>query len=548
MAKLVMEGPDKRHLSFDLDAKRITLGRDASNDIVLADSAVSRVHAEIAPARDGYVIRDLESTNGLFVNSEKTRQGNLRHGDRIRLGNLSLVFLEKDDGWIPAPKASAPFAEISLPMFHPQDHRETVAGKDQKLLAAFYRLNKVLAPDGHFKSVVKDALVAILEIVKADTAMVFLNRSEDGMMEPFLAVQGKDGIAFDRLEYSRTLMKKATDSGEAILTSNAMADERFGEAPSVMASNIHSAMCVPLRTQKQTFGVLQVDARSRHEGFRKEHLEILCSLGKELALYLENMKLRADLKSAQEKLRGMDKLRTKFVTALGYQIATPVTVIDQCCHLLNDVLGAASAGRQKEIVEVVRRHSERLKYIVRDLERMLSWDIISKRLKEAMVDFDMRDCVQETLEEINPLLQSKSQQVAWEKPENPVHLTAHRAALREVLANMLVNAYKFTPEGTKITVRLREDEAGVHVMVEDNGIGLSQEIRDHIFECFFVGDENLAFAQNSPRYLSRSLGLGLHLSRRIVQEHGGKMWVESELGKFARFCFTLPKAQERRVS
>ena len=558
MAKLVLQSGNDPRLSYQLQQERITIGRDASNQIVLSDPSVSHVHAEISHHGKLYSIRDLASTNGIYVNGERLTQGNLRNKDRIRLGDTTFVYLENSDDYPGAGVgASIPFSEISLPLFAIRDLESVQRDfegtkddvhakgdeKDYSLLSAFYQLNLALTKEKDFKEMVKDVLIRVLETVKGDTGIVFLGHSQQGFLEPFLAVKGLQGIPVNQVEYSKTLLKKAVDSGEAILTSNAMADERFEGVPSVVANKIYSAMCVPMRTRKETFGVIQIDTRSPHPGFTKTHLEVLIVMAREIAIHFENIRLRNELKAVMEKLHGIDKMRSNFITVIGYQIATPITVMDQYFRLLKEGLLGPTDPKQRKALEVLQRHSERLKYVVRDLERVLSWEVISKKMKLSMVEFDLRETVDLLLPDITGLFENKNQKFHWERPVHPVKLMANKDTIREVISHLLINAYKFTPEGTQIVLDIQDAPDRVVVKIEDYGVGLSPEVLAQVFDSFYVGDENLAFAQTAPMHLSRSLGLGLYLSKKIVEGHGGKIWAESDVGKFCRFSFFLPKSQ-----
>ena len=269
-------------------------------------------------------------------------------------------------------------------------------------------------------------------------------------------------------------------------------------------------------------------------------------MAREIAVHFENIRLKNELKTVMEKLQDIDKMRANFITVIGYQVATPITVMDQYFRLLKEGLLGPTDPKQREALEVLQRHSERLKCVVHDLERVLSWDVISKKMKASIEEFDLREIADSLLVDIQPLYNVKQQRFSWQRPPHPVKLTANKLAVREVISHLLINAYKFTPEGTEILLVMQDETDRVTVKIEDRGIGLSPEVLQQVFESFYVGNENLAFAQTAPFYLSRSLGLGLYLSKKIVEGHGGKIWAESEVGKFCRFSFFLPKPQPGR--
>ena len=231
----------------------------------------------------------------------------------------------------------------------------------------------------------------------------------------------------------------------------------------------------------------------------------------------------------------------KILGMVGHDISTPITVIDQYFGLLRDGVLGPIEPRQQQAFEVLQKHSDRLKKIMADLERVTSWEKIWDHAKKSVEAMDIQDCAQEAFAELDILFGSKQQKVSWIRKTKAVTVTGHRDSLRAVFAHLLVNAFKFTPCGACITVGIEDGKKEVKVTVEDNGRGMKPETLQHVFDSFYVGADNQDLARDVPKHVSSRLGLGLAICRQIVESHGGKIGVESELGKFARFWFVLPK-------
>jgi signal transduction histidine kinase len=137
--------------------------------------------------------------------------------------------------------------------------------------------------------------------------------------------------------------------------------------------------------------------------------------------------------------------------------------------------------------------------------------------------------------EMIPLALRNKQSLEFILPPSLPHIFADKGRLRQVVTNLLNNAFKFTPEGGKITLKAHADNENLYVDVEDNGPGINPEDLERLFEPYF--------RRTADRERLSGLGLGLALAKSFIELHGGKIWVESELGKGSIFHFTLPIKQ-----
>ena len=152
-------------------------------------------------------------------------------------------------------------------------------------------------------------------------------------------------------------------------------------------------------------------------------------------------------------------------------------------------------------------------------------------------EFHLQDCLRLTLDVLDPLARSKGIELFRELSDDFPIVQADESRMRQILLNLLSNAIKFTSQGGKVTVivDLVENDV-VQVQVADTGIGIKKEHQDIIFSEFRQVDESYA-----RRY--EGTGLGLALTKRLVELHGGSIWAESEEGKGSTFTFTFPRRQ-----
>jgi two-component system phosphate regulon sensor histidine kinase PhoR len=137
---------------------------------------------------------------------------------------------------------------------------------------------------------------------------------------------------------------------------------------------------------------------------------------------------------------------------------------------------------------------------------------------------------------IKPYAEEAGIEIVEEIPEGLPLVSGDRYRLYQVFDNLLSNAVKFSPDGGKVTVHIRDDGTYLRVEVSDTGIGIPKDKLERIFERFYQVDNSLA-----RRF--EGMGLGLSITKQIVEAHGGEIWAESEVGRGSTFFFTLPRAK-----
>ncbi len=238
-----------------------------------------------------------------------------------------------------------------------------------------------------------------------------------------------------------------------------------------------------------------------------------------------------ELKDANERLQELDLMKDEFVSIVSHELRTPLTAIRALTEILHDNPDMARAKRQQFLENVVLE-TERL---TRLINQILDLDKIeSGRVVLEMDRIDLKDVIEAGLVATSQLISEKSIHVKKILPSAPVFLMADRDRLLEVVINLVSNAAKFCTRGTgRIELRLVSEDGSARVEVSDNGPGISPEEQDRIFEKF----HQIRTEQESKPTGS---GLGLTICRSIIEHHGGRIWVESELGRGATFIFALP--------
>lgn len=261
------------------------------------------------------------------------------------------------------------------------------------------------------------------------------------------------------------------------------------------------------------------------QGFNKELESRVAKATQELQDL--NQRMLTEMASLKE----VDHLKTSLLGNVTHDLRSPLTLIrGYVTYILSDRPAAEESQRCMEAVDKATSH---MQYLVSQLLEAAQLDSGGVRLTKT--EFPVHDLVEECAvlardKAVHGALELKTQL----PPGNGLVLRGDRGRLLQVLNNLAGNACKFTPPGGRVTISAAERGDDIHFCVEDTGPGVSPEHRERVFERFFQSDL-------SRHGASKGLGLGLHIAKDIVTLHGGRLWLESELGKGARFHFTIPR-------
>ncbi|HNH25207.1 MAG TPA: HAMP domain-containing sensor histidine kinase, partial [Accumulibacter sp.] len=240
-----------------------------------------------------------------------------------------------------------------------------------------------------------------------------------------------------------------------------------------------------------------------------------------------------ELQEANERLKELDRVKDDIMSSVTHELRTPLTSIRAFSELLRDDPKMHLADRERFLGLIVSE-TERLTRLINQTLDLAK--IESGRADWNGCELDLKEVIEQSVAATSQLFREKDAEVILDLPENPPLILADRDRLIQVMLNLLSNAVKFlTPGSGQVRVVLRIADDGLEVDVIDNGPGIRPEDQQLIFEKFRqVGDTMTAKPSGT--------GLGLPISRRIIEHFGGRLWVESVPGEGATFRFTLPFA------
>jgi signal transduction histidine kinase len=242
-----------------------------------------------------------------------------------------------------------------------------------------------------------------------------------------------------------------------------------------------------------------------------------------------------ELRAANERLTELDRLKDDFVSTVSHELRTPLTSIRAFSEILHDHPGLDAAERGR-FLAIIIKETERLTRLINQVLDLAKLE--SGRAEWQAGRIDMREVISEAVLAMSQVFREKGIEVSVHAPHRvrPAHADLDRVV--QVLLNLLSNAAKFSDPGRgRVEVALAEDAGYLRVDVRDNGPGIRREDHQAIFDKFRQAGDTLT---DKPR----GSGLGLYISRSIVEHFGGRMWVESRPGEGACFSFTLPVGRE----
>ena len=534
----VIQGPDKGK-RFELPPNQPQLIGRSSEALPITDNAISRRHAELTPDDGLWWIRDLESQNGTYVNGrsieERTR---LRPGDQIRVGASVFVFGSAeptDPDVIRVLSSDQIDTEVERALAVPGDNEDSlILSEPEPRSAAVEHLRVIYRLTALTTQMIDktELLRAIMELIfsefKPERGCLML-MDESGTLRPAVVkykTPPKDKEDA-KIHVSRTILHHAMKKSEGVLSTNAMGDPRFQAGDSVQQYHIRSAICSPIKFRERNFGAVYIDSSIANYTFTEEQLALMNAIGHHTGLALANSDLLTE------------KLHAERLAAVGETVASLSHSIKNILQGLRGGADVVEMGLKKDDLKIARGGWDILK---RNLDRIVSLTLNmltysrQRTLEPELVKLDT------LLEDCTELYEATAEQKGVAllldcDPEMPP-IAIDPNLLHQALMNLIGNAIDAVEQGTgAVTVRtlyqvtdplLGATPAYAVIEVIDNGPGIPEDRRNWIFEPF-----------KTTKGI-RGTGLGLAVTRRIIEEHRGRIELQTEPGEGAMFRVVLP--------
>lgn len=653
---VIISGPYRGH-RVPLRKDSLRIGRDNSCDVSLDDEAASRVHSEIVRQQDQFILRDLNSTNGTFLNDARVTECPLQNGDRISVGDtVMLLRLEpKRDGATPTVVFAKEQKDISAHFsLSTSDTRflelkeGTLIPDAQRELELLYEFMVDIGSVLHLPALLERAMDHFFKAFAADRGLILL-LNPDG--DPGLKVtRVRSGVPVDKeIRISRTMAQQLLLKKESFLSANVPGDERLVAAESLHVMRVFSIMGAPLKVKDRVTGMLYLDTAAGERPFSEQDLKLVTAMAMQLAVCLENTRLYNELLDATEfnnsvmralnsgiivvdtggrvlhvnratqELLGLSETqllaqpldrfnelaelnralqnalskgigedryevlvrvknevvplglstsvlsdhagriiggvanfrnltqihkleeqvrRSEYLASLGqmaagvaHEIRNPLNSIRGFAQLLQEKAGKEPSCT--EYTQIILEEVDRMNSIVQDLLDF------SRQRDLTLVPVDLDRLLEDLMREMQHIAQLVGVTVRFQPRAGVLpNVLGSADKLRQVFRNIIQNGVEACKSGGQVLMTAApcpesapsgEDkpQRQVAVAVEDNGCGIDPAIMPKVFDPFFTQKED-------------GTGLGLSISQKIVDQHGGRIEIRSELGKGSVFTVFLP--------
>ncbi|MGF1511338.1 MAG: adenylate/guanylate cyclase domain-containing protein [Myxococcota bacterium] len=320
LPKLVYRSPDGLVTEFTLEGPT-TLGRHPRNRIRLNDREISKEHARIEPRGSDWLIHDLNSSNGTYLNNRRVHEARLRPGDELLLGSMRLIFEFEGDGSSPhgsardmvtiLPKDNAGSTHIHAKIEDQQQDFMPVAEvrdmdvlrQDYEKLRLTHELSRIgLTPD--LGKLLSKTLDVVFSMVPADNGVIMLVDEDTNTLAPHtVRRRDQEQTAHEEIVLSSAILNQALEERASVLLSDAVIDPRFSGSQSIIAQGIRAAMCVPLVAHEKVLGVMHLDTREKVGAFTEKDLQLLKAIANQTAIAIENARLVRQIEE-EAKARG----------------------------------------------------------------------------------------------------------------------------------------------------------------------------------------------------------------------------------------------------
>jgi len=232
-----------------------------------------------------------------------------------------------------------------------------------------------------------------------------------------------------------------------------------------------------------------------------------------------------------ERLAEANRMKSEFISVVSHQLRSPLSNLGWAIELLMSGRLGKIEEKQTEYFKILKENSARMGELVSDLLTVSRIETTKFPLKKQ--EFSLEDLIKELISKFEPFAKASNVEIKFLAEENLPKIFTDPSQIRLVIENLLDNAIRYIKERRQVEIKLKKRDKNLYFEVKDNGVGIPKEDQKYIFQKFFR-------SENILRYQTQGSGLGLYISKAIVERSGGKIGFKSEEGKGSTFWFTIP--------
>ncbi|MBE0670318.1 MAG: GAF domain-containing protein [Anaerolineales bacterium] len=333
-----------------------------------------------------------------------------------------------------------------------------------------------------------------------------------------------------QMDTQRSLVARAARERSAIIANDITTDQDF--LPNPLLPNTRAEMAIPIIVGEKVLGVF--DVQSEQAGrFTQEDASTYNTLATQVGIALQNARLYKEQSATVAQLRELDRLKSSFLANMSHELRTPLNSILGFADVMLEELDGPLTPYMDNDLRLIQKNGQHLLHLINDVLDMAK--IESGKLNLIIEKFNLHEIMEDVASITSSLAHEKDISLHIDADsDHEVEINADRNRLRQVMINLVNNAMKFTEKG-KISIRIAREDSNILISVKDTGIGIHPSQLEAVFQEFTQVD-------SSTTRKVGGTGLGLPISRRLIEMHGGRLWAESTgvEGEGSTFYVFLP--------
>src|SRR5262249_41608122 len=297
----------------------------------------------------------------------------------------------------------------------------------------------------------------------------------------------------------------------------------------LIEAGYRAVVVVPLIREDHLIGALTMNRKTPGE-FPVETIELLQTFATQSALAIQNARLFREIEQKSRELEAASRHKSEFLANMSHELRTPLNAIIGFSEVLGERMFGELNEKQDEYLKDIHASGQHLLSLINDILDLSK--IEAGRMELELSDFDLPMTIDNALTLVRDRAGRRGIALHTTVDERLGQVQADERKIRQVLLNLLSNAIKFTPAGGRIHVEARSVNESIEVSVTDTGVGIAPEDQEAVFEEF----RQVGTAEKKVE----GTGLGLALSRKFIELHGGRIWVKSQVGQGSTFTFMVP--------
>jgi signal transduction histidine kinase len=324
--------------------------------------------------------------------------------------------------------------------------------------------------------------------------------------------------------------------GKPVHVADVQIDPEYTMTAITRRAGFHTYLGVPLLREGNPIGII-ILGRTAVRPFTDKQIELATTFADQAVIAIENVRLFEEIQEKSRQVEEASKHKSQFLANMSHELRTPLNAILGYAELVLDGIYGDAPEKMRNVLERIQTNGKHLLGLINDVLDLSK--IEAGQLVLSLNDYSIKDMMQGVYVAVEPLAGNKKLNFKLDVPPNLPPARGDERRLSQVLLNLVGNAIKFTDTG-EVAMKASTANGSYTVAVADTGPGIAEADQAKIFEEFQQSESTHTKAKGGT-------GLGLAIAKRIVEMHGGRLWVESTLGNGSTFFFTVPVRVEHQA-